>query len=419
MNAIALKRMAEDMRSHLGSMWRGLLLCVLLLCILTQGSSADETTKPPRKVLSMQEALQREQELMTDPAPTPVPVAAPVPEPVPASKISPMPARNLSLRMDRDVFKEHVSHAESTFQQIQLALLFNRTLRDVRDGLREHLASLKLNGPLPPPDRVPPLEPGDDAETVPNVWQESDVPQFRARLERIQAANDALQTSILAMEHTEMNLSDEVRSTDIAGISRIPDGIRDKAKQAEQVFAEGDSAKAALIYQECLDQYPTSLYLLSNLGVVRLTQGNLAAAETLLRKSVEQAPFDAFSHSLLGIVSFQQQKDMEALRLLLRAVCLAPNDPKTRNYLALVISKKRWHVAAEAQLRRALELYPNYAEAHYNLAVLYALSPTPFVTLAAQHYRRARELGAAQNEELESILVKSGVDLSTFPTSHS
>jgi len=382
-----------------------LLLTTTALC--AQQNTPTQPTPPPapplsqetvNQMISKEKAMLHEWELME----------------TPDHPTTPPAHKSIKVEMNRQVIEKATTQAESTFHQILLDLTLRDALRDVRQGLRARLSTLKLDSPIPPALEIPPLASGDDSKNPPPTWEANDVPLLRERLDRIQSCNDALQTEVNALMSIESHLPPEITHDDISILARIPDPVRKEAKEAETLFQQGHLNQAKDIFATALKKFPTSLYLLSNLAVIHLTQGDIPQAEKLLRQCVAQAPFDAVSYSLLGITVFNAQKDDEALQILARAVALDPDNPKTLNYLALVTSKKGWHSAAETQLRKAIEISPDYAEAHYNLAVLYALSARPAISLAAQHYRRARELGSQKNPELETILKNAGIDTSTF-----
>ena len=141
-----------------------------------------------------------------------------------------------------------------------------------------------------------------------------------------------------------------------------------------------------------------------NLGVVRFQQQKYPEAEKALREAIRVAPNDAFSHSVLGIVLVQQEKYDDSIQILSRAVALDPNDAKTRNYLGISSSRKGLQEAVEQECRKAIELDEGYADAHFNLAVIYATQTPPAKELAKRHYNRARELGVPQDQELEKLI---------------
>ncbi|MEM9443803.1 MAG: tetratricopeptide repeat protein [Verrucomicrobiota bacterium] len=201
---------------------------------------------------------------------------------------------------------------------------------------------------------------------------------------------------------------DEARTVadkmDYSSRPRVPEEFRDDVEKASRLFAEQRFDEAAAIYQMMLNEYPDSLYALSNLGVTRFQQQKYAEAEIALKRAVELAPQDAFSHSILGIVLYQQAKYDEAVQVLTRAVALEPNDPKSHNYLGIAASQKGWQEAAEQECRKAIELDDKYGDAHFNLAVIYATQRPPSRELSRRHYQRALELGVPRDDELEKLL---------------
>ena len=60
-------------------------------------------------------------------------------------------------------------------------------------------------------------------------------------------------------------------------------------------------------------------------------------------------------------------------------------------------------------IRKAVELDENYAEAHFNLAMVYSERQPPAIELARRHYYRARALGAAADPDMERILKQARV----------
>ncbi len=193
-------------------------------------------------------------------------------------------------------------------------------------------------------------------------------------------------------------------SDGITSRPRVPAEFRDTAREANELFAQQRFDEAAAKYQLILNEYPDSLYALSNIAVVRFQQGRYDLAEDILRRAVQLSPRDAFSHSILGISLYQQGKYDDAVQMLSRAVALDPNDPKTRNYLGIAASQKGWQEAAEQECRKAIELDPDYGDAHFNLAVIYATQKPPARELSRRHYNRALELGVPRDNQLEGLI---------------
>jgi Flp pilus assembly protein TadD len=179
---------------------------------------------------------------------------------------------------------------------------------------------------------------------------------------------------------------------------------RELLNEARTAFALKDYDTAAAKYDTVLGLEPNNVLALSNLGVIRYQQGRVDEAEQALRKATALAPNDAASRALLGVIFFRKGTLEEAFSELTRAVALDPRNAEAHNYLGITLSEKGWTAAAENEIRRALELNPQYADAHFNLAVLYARQRTPRMELARYHYRKALDLGAEADPQLEALL---------------
>ena len=96
---------------------------------------------------------------------------------------------------------------------------------------------------------------------------------------------------------------------------------------------------------------------------------------------------------LLGLLRYRQDRLDEALDALSLSAKYNPTNPATENFLGCVLADKGLRPAAETALRKALQSDPDYAEAHFNLAVVYAGNQPPSLELARWHYKRAMALG--------------------------
>ncbi|MCS7009004.1 MAG: tetratricopeptide repeat protein, partial [Chthoniobacterales bacterium] len=76
----------------------------------------------------------------------------------------------------------------------------------------------------------------------------------------------------------------------------------------------------------------------------------------------------------------------------------------THNYLGIVYSQNNKFELAERHLQKAIQLEPRYAEAHFNLAVIYATQKPPFLELARKHYSSAISLGSPPDPIMERLL---------------
>ncbi|MEY3480304.1 MAG: repeat containing protein [Verrucomicrobiota bacterium] len=174
--------------------------------------------------------------------------------------------------------------------------------------------------------------------------------------------------------------------------------------EAREEFVKGNFVKAEELYQKFLQSQPDNVVALANLGVAQFRQGKLTAAQLALEKAVNVDPKDAFSLTTLGAVMIEQNRIQDAVGYLERANTSAPDDAITLNYLGVASSQLGEFGKAEQSLRRAITVKPEYAEAHFNLAVIYATAKPPSIALAKRHYEKALELGSSPDKRLAAML---------------
>ena len=174
--------------------------------------------------------------------------------------------------------------------------------------------------------------------------------------------------------------------------------------EARAALALKEFDRAGIKYTTVLDIDPTNLVALSSLGAIRYQQKQYDEAEDYLRKAVAEAPNDAETRSLLGVVFYRKGLTEDSFNELTRAVALDPHNAEAHNYLGIVLSQKGWGAAGEQEIHRAIEINPQYADAHFNLAIIYAKQHTPSVELAKYHYKKALDLGAPPDAQLEALL---------------
>ena len=185
---------------------------------------------------------------------------------------------------------------------------------------------------------------------------------------------------------------------------RLPDDMREVAQEATDLFKMQRYDEAAAKYQMIIDKYPESLYAWSNLGVVRSQEGKLQEAMKALQQAVKLSPNDAFSYRNLGIVYYQLNQNDAAIDALERSIALDPNNVYSHDYLGCACSQKGWQEVAEKEFRKAIEINDDFPDAHYNLAIVYAMQKPPSLELARKHYKRALELGLPKDPRLEKLL---------------
>jgi len=157
-------------------------------------------------------------------------------------------------------------------------------------------------------------------------------------------------------------------------------------------------------YLEVLREDTNNLYVLYNLGSAQFSAGRPDDCEKTVRRALALDPNDPGSLYLLGILRYGQQKLDDALDALSRSAALNSTNAGTQFYLGSVLADKGLRTEAETALRKAVDLDPGYADAHFNLALVYAAETPPSLALARWHYQRAVDLGHEKSDKLEKML---------------
>ena len=178
--------------------------------------------------------------------------------------------------------------------------------------------------------------------------------------------------------------------------------------EARDQFVRGNFAGAEELYQKFVELQPNNVVALANLGVSQFRQGKLTAAQLALEKALAVDPKDSFTLTTLGAVMIEQNRIEDAIGYLERANTSKADDAITLNYLGVASSQIGQFGKAEQSLRRAITVNPEYAEAHFNLAVIYATAKPPSIALAKRHYEKALELGSTPDKRLASMLQGEG-----------
>lgn len=173
------------------------------------------------------------------------------------------------------------------------------------------------------------------------------------------------------------------------------------ARRAVAAMQSGDWPEARSQWREVVRLEPGNAGAWSNLGKVEFRLKEYDAACDHLEKAVSLRPALSDSWITLGFVYAELGAPMRAISCLTRAVHENPADPETRNALAIHLKKIGWTSAAESELLKAIDTEPKFAEAHFNLAVMYLEQKPPAVEMARRHYITARQLGAAPDDEME------------------
>ncbi len=189
-----------------------------------------------------------------------------------------------------------------------------------------------------------------------------------------------------------------------SGSPAVPPELLPQAREAKEQFDKGNYREAEKTYEKILQKAPKNLYILSNLGVVLFRAQKLARAEEAFKKAIAIAPEDAFSRCTLGIVYYSEGKFDDAVNELAKALAINPKNATAHNYLGITSSQKGWQASAQKELETAVAIDPQYADAHFNLAVVFATMQPPDKEQARLHYKKAIELGAEPDNNLEQLI---------------
>ena len=188
----------------------------------------------------------------------------------------------------------------------------------------------------------------------------------------------------------------------------MPPEVTALITEARDQFVRGNFAGAEELYEKFVELQPNNVVALANLGVSQFRQGKLTAAQLALEKALAVDSKDAFTLTTLGAVMIEQNRIEDAIGYLERANGSQADDAITLNYLGVASSQLGQFGKAEQSLRRAITVNPEYAEAHFNLAVIYATAKPPSIALAKRHYEKALELGSTPDKRLASMLQGEG-----------
>ena len=192
-----------------------------------------------------------------------------------------------------------------------------------------------------------------------------------------------------------------------ASPSEMPAEVLSLRKEAEKAFAAGSLNKADSLYSHALGITPKIPTLLVSAAAVKTRLGKLEESRKMLREALSLDLDNAAAWKLLGMNALEQKRDEEAFACLAQATLHDESNPRAHNYLGMAAGRKGWGEASEQELRRAVELDPNYADANFNLAVLYLGRTPPLIELARRHYQRALDLGAQRDPAIETLIAKA------------
>ncbi len=131
------------------------------------------------------------------------------------------------------------------------------------------------------------------------------------------------------------------------------------------------------------EQYQTALTAMEN--------GNIDKAESVFQDLTRSQPYMAGPYCNLALIQLKRSQYDESLKTIEKAITLSRNIPQAYNLRAQLYIHNGKIKEAETDYLKSLELDPNYANAHYNIALLYDIYYQD-IQKAIQHYEKYMSL---------------------------
>ena len=120
-------------------------------------------------------------------------------------------------------------------------------------------------------------------------------------------------------------------------------------------------------------------------GIDAMKKGEQAKAQRVFRKFIRSKPKLAGAYINLALIHFEKEESEKSLKLVNRAIELNNQQPQAFNLRAQLLIKQGKINQAKEDYLSAIQLKPDYANAQYNLALLYDIYLQE-LTLAIKHY---------------------------------
>jgi Tfp pilus assembly protein PilF len=349
-------------------------------------------------------------------APATPPAEAPATAPATAPAEAPVSDTTKALIEERDRLKDELAarskdladaeaHHSEEFLSVRAAL---QQAEQQRDELEKKLAAATAT----PSATAAPAEaaPAQNSSTSSAVADKLE--QFQARIAVLEAnpvpytAEELAILKLPASHQTPEPLKAAPAPRHPHSINDLPPGSGALWKEALDATMNHEYDTAEQKFNQVLQQDPNNVYVLAYLANAQFAAGHLEDCERTVQKALAVEPDDAGSLYLLGVLRYRQNRLEDALDALSLSAKYNPTNSATQNFLGCVLADKGLRPAAETALRKALQADPDYAEAHFNLAVVYLGNQPASLELARWHYKRALELGHPKNDMLEKLLAE-------------
>jgi tetratricopeptide (TPR) repeat protein len=133
-------------------------------------------------------------------------------------------------------------------------------------------------------------------------------------------------------------------------------------------------------------------------AIEALTANDLPKAEKLLQKLSDKAGASTAVSANLALTYYKQQRYDLAEKQINNALAVNEANAETQNIAGLIAVEMKKHQAAENYYKRALALNPDFANAHYNIALLYDIYFQD-IPNAYNHYKKYLSLVGDSDKE--------------------
>ncbi|MDB6057533.1 MAG: nrfG, partial [Verrucomicrobiales bacterium] len=190
----------------------------------------------------------------------------------------------------------------------------------------------------------------------------------------------------------------------VHSVKDLPADGRAAMADGQRLYAAKDFAGAEAKFRDALKTDPNNIFVIAHIANTQMTAEKYDACEETLKQGLAVDADDAACLYILGKLRLRQDKVDEALDALAHSARVNPTNAMTENALGNALSRKGMRAPAETALRKAIQIEPDFADAHHNLALVYATDNPPSVELAKWHYKKATEAGYPKDAELEKLL---------------
>ena len=190
----------------------------------------------------------------------------------------------------------------------------------------------------------------------------------------------------------------------VISLQDLDEELEQLQKVARLDFREGRYKDAERAYRKFLGYVPENVEGICNLATVQMQLKEYEKAEKLLKKSLTLKKQNGRAYYLLGVVHFEQGNMDDALKRFDEGLKIDPKNVKALNCVGVISSQKGWVKRAEESFTKAVSIDPAYADAHFNLSILYTTGKKPDRKKGKEHYHKAIDLGLPRDARIEEVL---------------